>query len=50
MNISNRRGTPRAKLSLRFGAFHAQALTGNGPKPAIIPTPELRQLVATMVD
>ncbi|MBH1945201.1 hypothetical protein I5L01_13305 [Erythrobacter sp. YJ-T3-07] len=50
MNISNTRGTPRAKLSLRYGAVHARALTGKVPTPAIIPTPELRKIVATMVD
>ena len=55
MNTTNMRGTPRPKLSLRYGAVHAQqALTGRGPRAprinAMIPTPELRRLVAKMVD
>ena len=50
MNSSNLRGNPRAKLSLRYGAVHAQALAGKTPTAAQIPTTELRLLVATMVD
>ena len=50
MNSSNLRGNPRAKLSLRYGAVHAQALLAEGPIDAIVPTTELRRLVATMVD
>tara|TARA_B100000678_G_scaffold278572_1_gene273447 strand:- start:580 stop:732 length:153 start_codon:yes stop_codon:yes gene_type:complete len=50
MNISNTRGTPRTKLSLRYGAVHAQALMAEGPAGATVPTTELRRLVASMVD
>ncbi|NCP20084.1 MAG: hypothetical protein GW855_13100 [Erythrobacter sp.] len=50
MNHSITRGSPRAKLSLRYGAVHARALAGTSPAGADIPTPELRRLVATMVD
>ncbi len=50
MNTTTMRGTPRAKLSLRYGAVHAQALTGNAPMAAILPTNELRRIVASMVD
>jgi hypothetical protein len=50
MNITNARTTARPKLSLRYGAIHAQALEGGRPKAAILPTIELRRLVATMVD
>ena len=50
MNTLTMRGTPRAILTLRYGAVHAQALTDKKPAPAAIPTPELRRLVARMVD
>ena len=50
MENMNLRGTPRAKLSLRYGAIHAKALKGESPATAIVPTSELRRLVATMVD
>ena len=50
MNTMNLRGVPRTKLSLRYGAVHAQALAGKTPTAAQIPTTELRLLVATMVD
>ena len=50
MNTMNVRDASRPKLSLRYGAVHARALTGKVPTPATIPTPELRKIVATMVD
>ena len=50
MNHSITRGAPRAKLSLRYGAIHAQALAGKSHMATNIPTPELQRLVATMVD
>ena len=50
MNRMNLRGTPRPKLSLRYGAIHAKALQGEKPAASLVPPGELRRLVATMVD
>ena len=50
MNNSTARATSRAILSPRYGASHSLARNGNLPIAAMIPTLELRRLVATMVD
>ena len=50
MNNPNLRATPRAILSPRYGAAHSSATKGHLPVVAIIPTHELRRLVANMVD
>ncbi|MBX7482952.1 hypothetical protein [Qipengyuania qiaonensis] len=50
MNNSTARATPRDILSPRYGASHSLARNGNLPIAAMIPTLELRRLVATMVD
>ncbi|WP_156840595.1 hypothetical protein [Novosphingobium aquimarinum] len=50
MNYPNAHGTPRRQLSLRLGAIPARTLTNPAPIAAMIPTTELRRLVATMVD
>lgn len=50
MNTNNVRANSRPKLSLRYGAVHAQTFTGEGPRTALLPTTELRRLVAKMVD
>lgn len=50
MNTTNMRANARPKLSLRYGAVHAQALMREDAKAAILPTTELRRLVASMVD
>ena len=50
MNNSNARTTARTILSPRYGAPHSLATRGHLPIAAMIPTLELRRLVATMVD
>jgi len=50
MNNTNAHATSRAILSPRYGASHAPARKGHLPVAAMIPTLELRRLVATMVD
>ena len=50
MNNSNARATSRATLSPRSGASYSPATKGHLPVVAMIPTLELRRLVATMVD
>ena len=49
MNCIDTRAKPRNTLSLRFGAGQSQA-SGKAPTPGIISVPELRRLVASMVD
>jgi hypothetical protein len=50
MNYTNAHGALRPQLSLRHGAIHARTLTDQTPIAAMIPTIELRRLVAMMVD
>ena len=50
MNNSTARATSRDILSPRYGASHSPATKGHLPVVAMIPTLELRRLVATMVD
>ncbi|WPZ07615.1 hypothetical protein [Pelagerythrobacter marinus] len=50
MNHTIARGTPRPKLSLRYGAAHPRASTEHTPVAAAIPAIDLRRIVATMVD
>ena len=50
MKTTTLRETSRPRLSLRYGAIHAQAITGKSPVAAELPTHELRRLVERMVD
>ena len=50
MNTLNLREIARPKLSLRYGAMHAQRAGRENANPEIMPTAELRRLVATMID
>lgn len=50
MNTMNLRDTSRPKLSLRYGAVHAQEAHRDRTKSSQMPTAELRRLVATMID
>lgn len=50
MKTTTLRDTSRPRLSLRYGAIHAQAITGTAPAAAQLPTHELRRLVERMVD
>ena len=50
MNTLNTRDTSRPKLSLRFGALHAQRAGRENANPGLMPTAELQRLVATMID
>ena len=50
MNALNLRAASRTKLSLRYGATHAQTMTAGRTGSTPVPTAELRRLVAAMVD
>lgn len=50
MNNRTARATSRDILSPRYGTSHSLARNENLPIAAMIPTLELRRLVATMVD
>ncbi|NNC52263.1 MAG: hypothetical protein HKO08_04405 [Erythrobacter sp.] len=50
MNTLNVRDTSRPKLSLRYGAIHAQRAGRENANPGHMATAELRRLVATMID
>ncbi|GGA07021.1 hypothetical protein GCM10010923_16250 [Blastomonas marina] len=50
MTAMNLRDASRPKLSLRYGAIHAQRANQEGTSSLPMPTAELRHLVATMID
>ncbi len=50
MNTMNARDVSRPKLSLRYGAIHAQRGGRENANPGLMATAELRRLVATMID
>lgn len=50
MNTLNARDASRPKLTLRFGAIHAQRGARENANPGLMATAELRRVVATMID
>ncbi|MXP29746.1 hypothetical protein GRI58_13105 [Porphyrobacter algicida] len=50
MNAINLRDTSRPKLSLRYGATHAQVADRERTNSSHLPIAELQRLVATMID